>query len=337
MKNYFVISMFVWSLLVSCNESKQDVVRVSNQPYTVVSDSIYTRMPGKLLYQNGTAYWQDPTSSENFVHAIDVQSGNEIACFANIGQGPTDFSVVNLSLFPEGGILLNDMEKPLEIRYQMSSDKDSVISSVRKYSNAKDATRLLYLTADRLLYLSPDKKELFHVVGGDGLIDFGKRPIQEAIDNSFSVFQGHVAYNSQKNLLVYSALEMPYVAVYKGEKGKNWNLQNEIKEHWDYTIQEGVLKFSSEVKRGAWEIALTKDCIVLLQRDSQVEGAVDREKEGRDMETIPHSLFVYDYDLKLKKIIHMPFPMLRLCGDTESNTIYAMSINPEFELIKIDL
>lgn len=119
-----------------------------------MSDSIYTRMPGKLLYQNGTAYWQDPTSSENFVHAIDVRSGNEIACFANIGQGPTDFSVVNQSLFPEGGIVLNDMEKPLEIRYQMSSDKDSVISSVRKYSNDKDATKLLYLTADRLLYLS---------------------------------------------------------------------------------------------------------------------------------------------------------------------------------------
>lgn len=302
-----------------------------------MSDSIYTRMPGKLLYQNGTAYWQDPTSSENFVHAIDVRSGNEIACFANIGQGPTDFSVVNLSLFPEGGIVLNDMEKPLEIRYQMSSDKDSVISSVRKYSNDKDATKLLYLTADRLLYLSPDKAELFHVVEGDRSVCFGKRPIQDAIDNSFNVFQGHVSYHPQKDLLVYAALEMPYVAVYKGENGQNWNLRNEMKEHWDYTIHEGVLKFSSEVKRGAWEIALTKDCIVLLQRDSQVEGAVDREKEGRDMETIPHSLFVYDYDLKLKKIIHMSFPMLRLCGDTESNTIYAMSVNPEFELIKIDL
>ena len=33
----------------------------------------------------------------------------------------------------------------------------------------------------------------------------------------------------------------------------------------------------------------------------------------------------------------MPFPMLRLCGDVETNTVYAMSVNPEFELIKIEL
>lgn len=45
----------------------------------------------------------------------------------------------------------------------------------------------------------------------------------------------------------------------------------------------------------------------------------------------------YDYNLNLKKIINMPFRMLRLCGDVESNTVYAMAINPEFELISIDL
>ena len=75
----------------------------------------------------------------------------------------------------------------------------------------------------------------------------------------------------------------------------------------------------------------------LLQRDDEVEETMDRKTEGRDMSSIPSSLFVYDYNLNLKKIINMPFRMLRLCGDVESNTVYAMAINPEFELISIDL
>jgi hypothetical protein len=83
---------------------------------------------------------------------------------------------------------------------------------------------------------------------------------------------------------------------------------------------------------------LTEDYIVLLQRDTEVEESINKqEMRGRNVASLPRSLFVYDYDLDLKKIVNMPFPMLRLCGDVETNTVYAMSVNPEFELIKIEL
>ena len=33
----------------------------------------------------------------------------------------------------------------------------------------------------------------------------------------------------------------------------------------------------------------------------------------------------------------MPFPLLRLCGDANSDCVYAVAINPEYMIIKIDL
>ena len=53
------------------------------------------------------------------------------------------------------------------------------------------------------------------------------------------------------------------------------------------------------------------------------------------MSTLPRSLFVYDYDLNLIKIINMPFPLLRLCGDFDSDDCYIIGANPEFEILKI--
>ena len=158
------------------------------------------------------------------------------------------------------------------------------------------------------------------------------------MNNAYDIFQGQVAYNPQRRMLVYSNLFFPYLSVYKCSGNQDWSLVKELKEDWDYTISEGKLHFASVGKKCAMELALTDDYIVLLQRDTEVEESISKqEMRGRNVASLPRSLFVYDYDLDLKKIVNMPFPMLRLCGDVETNTVYAMSVNPEFELIKIEL
>ena len=334
--NVFVlIGLFVFC---SCGESNQNVTRLKEIPYKIVSDSIYSSMPGDILYQDGIVYWQDARGFENFMHAIDVQTGKEMACFGNLGQGPEDFSAPEFSLSPNGGLYLNDVEKPLEVLYRFSSGKGSFQSSARKYFNERNATSLLHLGDDLLLYLCPKKDKLFHVYSNDiPAVAFGERPITDEINNPYDIFQGKIDYNPHRNLLVYSTNGFPYIAVYRNQEMKNWIKIAEVKSDWDYTVSEGDLRFSPSVKHGAWEMALTDDYVVLLQRDDEVEETMDRKTEGRDVSSIPSSLFVYDYNLNLKKIINMPFRMLRLCGDVESNTVYAMAINPEFELISIDL
>ena len=336
MKSIQYLFIAAMAMLSSCSEKNVEVQRISNQAYKVVSDSIYSRMPGSILYQDGIVYWLDVPAFEKFVHAIDVKTQTEIISFANKGEGPHDFTAPELSLASDGGLYINDGNKPLEILYQI--DGANLSTQIRKNENNPMATRLLHLDNGATLFLCPDKNELFHIHGENTPdISFGERPIKDEINNAYNVFQGNVNYHPKKKMLVYSNLTFPYLAVYKHSADGNWSRTNELKEDWDYTISEGELRYSPEGKKAAMEMALTDDYIVLLQRDTQVEETVSSKERGRSMALLPHSLFIYDYDLQLRKIVNMPFPMLRLCGDVETNTVYAMCVNPEFELINIDL
>lgn len=336
MKHIQYILFIAIAMFSSCSEKNGEVERISNQAYKIISDSIYSRMPGTILYQDGIVYWEDVPSFEKFVHAVDVKTQSEITSFANKGEGPDDFTAPGLSLAFQGGLYINDGNKPLEILYQW--DGANLSMQRQKYENNAMATRLLHLDAETTLLLCPDKNELFHLVGKNTSgTSFGERPIKDEINNAYDVFQGNVAYHPEKKTLVYSNLYFPYLAIYKCSNNGNWSRTNELKEDWDYTISEGSLKFAPDSKKPAMEMALTDDYIVLLQRDTQVEESVSSKERGRSMALLPHSLFIYDYNLKLKKIINMPFPMLRLCGDTETNTVYAMCVDPEFELISINL
>lgn len=104
MKNY-VLSFLIVAFFFACSEKNVEVQRISNLEYVVVSDSIYTRMPGKILYKDGLVFWEDPISFENIIHAVDVKNGTELVAFGNRGEGPNDFTETIISLDSEGASL----------------------------------------------------------------------------------------------------------------------------------------------------------------------------------------------------------------------------------------
>ena len=91
MKNN-VLSFLIAVLFFSCSGKNVEVQRISNLEYVVVSDSIYTRMPGTILYQDGIVFWEDPISFDNIIHAVDVKNRTELLAFGNRGEGPNDFT-----------------------------------------------------------------------------------------------------------------------------------------------------------------------------------------------------------------------------------------------------
>lgn len=325
--------------LCSCNSRNQDinVERIADYEYTVISDSVYSRMPGSIFYQNGILYWHDVFSSESFIHAIDVETHKELQSFGNIGSGPEEFTTPLLSLLPSSGFLINDAQKKLEILYQIDKETDSLFVYAREYENKQKTTRLLYLDHSGLLYLCPAEEKPFYVKLDDteGVCK-GLQPIKEKITNGFDIFQGNIAYNSHNKSLVFCALGFPYMSVYQVEN-QDIKLKTELKSSVEYTISDGKLILDKDVRKGAMELALTNNYVVTLQRDEMVEGELPQAKQARDLSVLPHSLFIYDYDLNLIKIINMPFPLLRLCGDINSGSIYAIIANPDFMIIKIDL
>lgn len=85
------------------------------------------------------------------------------------------------------------------------------------------------------------------------------------------------------------------------------------------------------------ELALTKRSIVTLDRDVVTEGEKPESKSPRNLSVLPYSLFVYDYNLNLTHIVNTKFPILRICGDTKTDFMYAIVLAPDYTLIKIDL
>lgn len=94
---------------------------------------------------------------------------------------------------------------------------------------------------------------------------------------------------------------------------------------------------AKDSKRGAMELALTKNHIVTLDRDVVVEGEKPKGASPRDPSTLPHSLFIYDYELNLTHILNMQFPILRICGDSQGDVVYAIVLSPEYKLIQINI
>lgn len=332
-----VLLVFMVSLsLFSCKQGKEEVVRVDVPQYTVVTDSIYSKMPGSIFYQDGIIYWQDVFSTEKFMHAVDAVTGREILSFGGIGSAPEEFSLPLFSLASPSGLFINDLEKNLEVLYQIDKQKDSLMVSVATYENKPRATRLLHLKDEGMLYFSPDKKEMFDVYMPLGHFAAGVSPVSEDISNGYDIFQGNLGYNAKNACLVYQTFRFPYLAVYQLSNGELL-LKKELKPSIEYAIVDKELKLDKKASAGAMELALTDKYIVLLQRDEVVEGNKPEASSPRDLSVLPRSLFIYDYDLNLKKIINMPFPLLRLCGDMDSDTVYAVGVNPEFMILKIDL
>ena len=330
--------LFLIIMCVSCSSPKQDVSRISNPSYTVVTDSIYTRMPGDIFYRDGFLYWHAPFSAENFLHVVNAETGKEETGFGNMGQGPTDFTFPMISVSSSHGIYVNDLNKNLEILYQWNAEKDSLSVFPGTYKNNPNAFRISCIDDQTKILLCPDNEKLFDVITkNDETMSFGKCPIKEEIQNASDVFKGCLAYNPLKNLLLYANTKYPYIAVYKRNSWNDWILSAEQNPKCDYRIVEGKLKFDSDTSYGSLGIALTKDYIVLSQFDFEAEEYVERDNVGRDVKSMPRSLFVYDYELNLKKIINFSFPVFRMCGDPETNTVYAIIVNPEYELIKIGL
>lgn len=88
-------------------------------------------------------------------------------------------------------------------------------------------------------------------------------------------------------------------------------------------------------------IALTKDYIVTVERDKETqEVSFETDSDSpakRRFTKTPQTLFVYDYNYELQKIIHTQLPMFRIASDGSSNEIYFIAAHPDFCIAKCSI
>lgn len=318
-------------LFSACSSRNNEIERV-NIEFSTVFDSIESKMPGQLIVNDQYAIWSDPFSSENQIHIISLNIKKEIAKLINIGNGPEDFLTPGFSLSSTNELIAYDMNNnkmALVSLDNITNGKKPLISILTK--ETKDITRIVKTDNNSFIYFNPNEQYPFKLENGKY---FGKYPFDENVENKFNVAQGNIAYNSQNGYFIYSTIYYPYIAAYK-KNNSTFELVWEKKEEIDYTISDNKIILNNK-RKGAMELAITKDYIVTLQRDYQND-PTDETTVGRDFTKIPQTLFLYDYKSNLKKILHFHVPILRIAAETKSNTIYAIVINPDFTLVKCEI
>ena len=331
MKNLSLI--FSCLLCITCSHAPQvehDVV----EP-TVIYNDIESRMPGSLMIFNHYAIWSDPFSTDDQIHVINLQTNQEIGKFLDIGNGPNEFITPNYSLTSNNNVIVYDMSQDKMSFYSIDSLEKQMYPLVMTIkAETQSYTRIIDTQGQNFVKFKPDNKYPFLY----GQQPFGKYPFkkEEDFNNKFDVLQGNIAYNRDNQTLVYSTLGFPYIAAYKKEEqSDNFRLLWERKGDIDYYVSEGKM-ILDRTRMGVMELALTKDYIVTVQRDYQKD-PTDESRVGRDFSMLPQTLFVYDYQSNLKRIIDFKMPILRIGSDIKNNTIYAIVVNPDFCLVKYEL
>lgn len=293
-------------------------------------DSVYTSFPGKLLVTNDYVSWTEPKSAVNFLHIVNRCNAKKVTAVGNIGGGPYDFTAPFVEKGLGNEIVIYDLIRKKKASIQI----DSLNRGIKYEGTAvtKEPLRFCKLSEDKEMVFSASASSPFGIIDGMHIYYSGKFPIEnpEISERSkYNRFQGVTAYNPVNEILLYSTYSFRYMALYKREDVR-WRLVKETKVP-NYTIKNGSIRFEKK-ENGVSEVAMTKNYIVTAEyRDKDVT-----EKDlGQDQYVLPEVLCLYDYNLHLRKVLEIGKPIMRIGGNPDSDTIFAIIENPEYEIVTI--
>lgn len=329
-KEYLYLLCFC--LLAGCKKEKT-TVQFEEASYEMLNDDILTTMPGNLLVTGKYLVWEDPFAHDYFLHVHDAVSGRQIGLMGKVGEGPEEFVTGGISPFcVNNRFFANDANGNTKGYLSL----DSLLQQKNTFIALTDVTKASRPEGSEIangifVGRTEDGDEHYfnaNIYGHESA--FGTYPVSSVKQH----IGGTMAYDSVSGLLAYSSFNFPYLALYK-KKGNSFSLQWERKSEAGYEIVEDKIVFDRKIG-GMFELCLSKDYIITLERDRERE-PVDESTVGRDASKCPHTVFLYDYDSQLVKIVDLGIPVMRIAADRSSNTLYAIGVAPDFVLVKYKL
>ncbi len=335
MKN--LILAFLILLFGSCskqNNRLNDIEPIYVEPI-LISDSVMTNFPGSLLLVGDYLIWEDPFNYSAFLKVVDIRTGKQVAQVGQIGQGPKEFVTPSVHLLSADKVGVTDMNTNKRAVFEIEKllNKQEPFTYYKK-NGLKGATIYREIEENKFVGLFPEEQFLFKVIEQNRSISFGKFPINEHLDkrNRFNNFQGILAYNPENKRLIYCPFRFPYIISYK-RSGERFVHHKTLK-IFDakYNFVNGELKFNERITL-IGEMSITKDYIVVA-RPKEFKKDIDRFTGSQKR---PQTLYLYDYELNLQKIVDLKVPIYRLAGNENSNSVYAIVSNPEYSIVEVDL
>ncbi len=328
---------FLFILIFGCtkHDSKSKIVETVDIKPTLITDSVMTNFPGRLIVSGNYLVWSDPFNYSAFLKVVDIRTGKQVAQAGQAGQGPKEFVTPSVDLLCTDKISVTDLNanKRAVVDIEKLVKEQDAFSYFKK-TGLKGATRYKEIEPTKFVGLYPKSRLLFKVIDHNKAIEFGRFPIKETLHerDKYNHFQGNIAYNPNREQLIYCPFNFPYIMSYK--RSDNSFTQHKILKIFEvkYSFVNGDLKFKERITLIS-EMAITKDYIVVA-RPKEFKKDIDI---NTGMQKRPHTLYLYDYELNLVKIIDTKVPICRLAGNEKSNTVYAIVTNPEYSIVKIEL
>lgn len=340
-----IVVFFVSIVLLLCSCSHQlneNIERVSISPQ-VVSPDLMTSMPGTLLVYDDELIWADATSSGH-IHVVDRSSGEEIKQLEVKGEGPDEVITPGIC-WAQGNKLAifdyNSSKKILIPLKGLEKNKD-LEKEIIKLDERFLGLRVISLENEQNVFVTLDSLRPFLLVSGSLEIPFGRYPLSEIddIDNRFDVLQGEIAYNPFSGKLLHSIGQLSYMALYEWD-GEKFELNKEKRlSEVDYSISGKSLIIEDTPRYAPAAIAITKDYIVSIEKDKKASSSskvTQGVENRRRFSKTPHTIFVYDHNLDIKKIIDIGMPVFRIAADYASNEVYLIGVNPDFCIVTFQI
>ena len=333
MKKIFII-FTIALMIVACSQKSENKLPERNfLPVTaVIADSLYTSFPGTLRINTKHLILLCPMDGqEKFLMIYDRETGEQITRVGNIGQGPEEWNAPMLSNVIDDRLVVFDPNKKQFTLIEASDLYQSISNSDSFTKIDNPMISFTYIDNKRYIVSTFKEKQPFEMISEKGTVICGKYPFDVNITNTFDRFQGIVTMHPQKKIIVYATSSNSYLAMYRiGDNSLDLIWENQFKEP-DYTIIDQQLHWGDNHTGGISEVTLMKDYIVCLIKDFKSEA------RGRDPKAAPKAVYLFDYKGRLTHIFDLPNHTVRLAADGQSNTFYAVSVEPDYAIVKYDL
>lgn len=330
-KRFYLFVLFLF--IVSC-KNKNTVVFESIKDEIIISDTIYTRMPGDLLVLDDFVVWIDPFANKNFLHILDKEDGHEVERFGNIGQGPNDFLSPRVSSVDDNRIFIYDSnaKKNAFVDFQKNAERLTFLPLPQD----ELVTQKIFAEPLGFVSLKPNDYEFIEILKEDYSYSLDSWVKDKELKNRFEVFQGNIGYNIKKKILVYAPRFFPFFRLYKQNSEGQLEFEKECGEQAKFDIANNELLFNKDSFSGCFDMTLSKDYIILLHYQPQKTNEEMKEL-GRDFSKLPQKFLLYDYNGKLKRIVDAKMPVLRIASNSNDNDLYFIALSPEYTLYKCSL
>jgi hypothetical protein len=318
------------TLAVSCTDKK--VSRTDLAFNKVIAGDLVTNFPGTLEVSSKYFLLENPFNNDAFLQVYDRQTGEVVLNTGTTGRGPGEWNTPSISNVINDRIAVYDEN----LKQFTLTEVDTVMLNISNPDSAQKISanpyKFVFLNEYQYIAATWEETHPFQFFSYGQSVSCGQYPIREPVKNTFDRFQGTIQVQPQKKILVYATFHNPYIALYQiGKDSLSLLWENQFKPA-QYSIAEGQLRWGTNQPCGVSDVAFTKDYIVCMVNELNLN-----EVRGREIETTPKTVYVFDYDGQLVHIFDLPVHSLRLAADGKTNVFYSVALEPDYSIVEYDL